>query len=270
MATPFAGLDRADLDAVHEASMHIVEELGIRLDHERAQAVVAEHGGAVDADGVVTLPRDLLMEAVGRAPSTFTLHARDPRQSVTVGGDGAPVRAPSYGAATVHTYGGRKRERAGERTVTDGDGPDYSPGAVNYERRDATLTDYERLVKLAHAEDAMTCAGFSVCRPTDVSRADRHVEMLARTLTLTDKPVMGPTRDADRAADCMEMVGIATGDPDLSKPRVAGLVNTTPPRSVDEATLGGLLTYADHGQPLVVSSFTPPPRTWQWSRSCNS
>jgi trimethylamine--corrinoid protein Co-methyltransferase len=244
-AAPFDGLDAGDLDAVHEASMHIVEELGVQLNHERAQAVVADHGGSVDADGVATFPRDLLMEAVGRAPSTFTLHARDPAASVTVGGDGAPVRAPSYGPATVHTHGGQT-----------GDGADYSLGAANYERRDATLADYERLVKLAHAEDVMTCAGYSICRPTDVPRAERHVETLARTLTLTDKPVMGPTRGADRAQTCVEMVGLATGDPDLSKPLVAGLVNTTPPRSVDEATLGGLLTYADHGQPLVVSSFT--------------
>ncbi|MEF8851916.1 MAG: trimethylamine methyltransferase family protein [Haloarculaceae archaeon] len=262
-AAPFDGLDAADLDAVHEASMYIVEELGIQFNHERAQAVVADHGGSVDADGVVTLPRDLLMEAVGRAPSTFTLHARDPAKSVTVGGDGAPVRAPSYGPATIHTYGGQTGATAdgeaggGAADERPGrDGADYSLGAANYERRDATLADYERLVKLAHAEDAMTCAGYSICRPTDVPRPERHVETLARTLTLTDKPVMGPTRGADRAQTCVEMVGLATGDPALSEPRVAGLVNTTPPRSVDGATLGGLLTYADHGQPLVVSSFT--------------
>lgn len=261
---PFDGLDAAELDAVHEASMHIVEELGIQFNHERARSVVVDHGGSVGRDGVVTIPRDLLMEAVGRAPATFTLHARDPAKSVTVGGDGLPVRAPSYGPATVHTYSGDagttvENGATGSGTAggeTGGPGTSDALGGATYERRDATLADYERLVKLVHAEDAMTCAGYSICRPTDVPRADRHVETLARTLRLTDKPVMGPTRGADRAQACLEMVGIATGDPGLSEPLVAGLVNTTPPRSVDEATLGGLLTYTDHGQPLVVSSFT--------------
>ena len=241
-AAPLERLDAASVEAVHEASMHIVEEVGIRLDHERAQSVVEDSGGSVDADGVATLPRELVVEAVGRAPRTFTLHGRDPDKSVTVG-DGTPVRAPSYGPSTVHTAG----EAAGGESES---------GRVRSERRDATLADYDRLVKLAHAEDAITCAGYSLCEPTDVPRADRHLAMLDRSLRLTDKPVMGPTHGAEHAAACMDMVGIAVGDRDLSKPHVAGLVNTTPPRSVDEAMLGGLLTYADHGQPLVVSSFT--------------
>jgi trimethylamine--corrinoid protein Co-methyltransferase len=244
-AAPLERLDAASLEAVHEASMHIVAEVGVRLDHERAQAVVEQRGGSVDEDGVVTLPRELVMEAVGRAPRSFTLHGRDPARRVTVGGDAAPVRAPSYGPSTVHTAG-RADEANGEAET----------GAVTSERRDATLADYDRLVKLAHTEDAITCAGYSLCEPTDVPDADRHVAMLERSLRLTDKPVMGPTHGAEHAQACMDMVAIAVGDRDLSKPYVAGLVNTTPPRSVDEAMLGGLLTYADHGQPLVVSSFT--------------
>jgi trimethylamine--corrinoid protein Co-methyltransferase len=242
-AAPLERLDAASVEAVHEASMHIVEEVGIRLDHERAQSVVESHGGSVDADGVATLPRDLVVEAVGRAPRSFTLHGRDPEKSVTVGGDAAPVRAPSYGPSTVHTTG---ESAAGET------GPDR----VHAERRDATLADYERLLRLAHVEDAITCAGYSVCEPTDVPAGERHLAMLDRSLRLTDKPVMGPTHGPEHAQACMDMVGIAVEDRELTKPYVAGLVNTTPPRSVDEAMLGGLLTYAEAGQPLVVSSFT--------------
>jgi trimethylamine--corrinoid protein Co-methyltransferase len=252
-AAPLERLDAASVEAVHEASMHIVEEVGIRLDHERAQSVVEERGGSVDDDGVATLPRELVMEAVGRAPRTFTLHGRDPAKSVTVG-DGAPVRAPSYGPATVHTAV-ESEDIGSYDDATEEDGA-AETGDATTERRDATLADYDRLVKLAHAEDAITCAGYSLCEPTDVPAGERHLAMLDRSLRLTDKPVMGPTHGAEHAQACIDMVGIAVDDRDLSKPYVAGLVNTTPPRSVDEAMLGGLLTYADHGQPLVVSSFT--------------
>jgi trimethylamine--corrinoid protein Co-methyltransferase len=255
-ATP--GLDRLDaasVEAVHEASMHVIAEVGIQLTHERARAVVEDAGGRVDDDGVATLPRGLLTDAVDRAPDAFTLHARDPEKDVTVG-DGPPVRAPAYGPSTVHTFDGGSGDR--DRHVAG------SAGAANYERRDARLADYERLVKLAHAEEVITCAGYSLCEPTDVPRADRHLAMLERSLTLTDKPVMGPTRGGERARACMDMVEIAFADRagvafeagERSDPVVAGLVNTTPPRSIDGAMLGGLLTYADHGQPLVVSSFT--------------
>lgn len=223
-------LDEDGVEAIHDASMRVVETLGIQLGHQRARDLVTEHGGSVDENGVATLPRAVVESAVERAPASFTLHARNQGNDVTVGGDGPPVRAPSYGPSVVRT--------------------------ANGDRRDAELADYETLVKLAHTTEAITCAGYNNCEPTDADPADRHLAMLERSLTLSDKPVMGPTQGSERAQDCMEMVGIATGDPELAKPVVAGLINTVPPRRIGTEMLGGLLTYADHGQPLVASSFT--------------
>lgn len=223
-------LDAATAAAVHEASMRIVEEVGVRLEHARARSVFEAHGASVDADGVVTAPRGLIEECVEAAPAEFTLHARDPEKSVVVGGEGPPVRAPGYGPPNVRTFGGGRRR--------------------------ARLTDYEDLLRLAQLEDAITCTGYTLCEPHDVEESVKHYELLRRSLTLTDQPVMGSAYGPDRAQASLEMVGIAVEDPDLSRPYVAGLVNTVPPRSLDEASLGGLLTYAEAGQPLVVSSFT--------------
>lgn len=225
--------------AVHETSMRLVEELGVQLDDERARELAVDAGGTVHGDDVVTLPRAAVERAVGRAPSQFTLHARNPDNDVTVGrvgGDDAgpdrprAVRAPGYGPANV-------------RTATGG-------------RRRATLADYEDLVTLSQLEDGIDCTGYSVCDPADVPDASKHLEMLLRSLTLTDQPVMGATDGRERAASSLELVGIAMDDPELSKPCVAGLVNTVPPRRIDAGMLGGLLTYAAAGQPVVVSSFT--------------
>ena len=200
------GFDREDAAVVHEASMRLVEERGVRLDDERARELVAAAGGTVHEDGVVTLPRDLVERNVGRAPPQFTLHARNPDNDVVVG-DGGPVRAPGYGPANVRTYG-------------DG-------------RRRARLADYETLVKLAQLESAIDCTGYNVCDPADVPEDVKHLEMVRRSLTLTDQPVMGATYGRERARSCLELVGIAMDDPDLSRPCVAGLVNTVPPRGRD-------------------------------------
>jgi len=226
---PLDRLDGAAVAAVHEAAMHLVENVGMQLNHERAQALVAANGGSVDDDGVVTMPRDLVEECVDVAPDQFVLHGRTPETAVRVGGDGPPVRAPGYGPSHVRTRDGR---------------------------RPARLEDYESLLKLAQTEDAITCAGYGVCEPTDVDDAGRHYELLRRAIALTDKPLMGPTDGADRATACLDMVGIAVDDRDLSRPYVAGLVNTVPPRRIGEGMLGGLLAYAERGQPLIVSSFT--------------
>lgn len=219
-------------EAIHEASMEIIEEIGIKLNHEDALDVFEEHGATVDRDeNLVTIDRGIVEERVDQAPESFTLHGRDPEKSIRVGGDGgSQVRAPGYGPPNI-------------RTFTDG-------------RRSSQLADYEDLVKLTHMEDVINCTGYNVCEPNDVDQEVKHYEMVKRSLTMSDQPLMASTYGSDRAEACLDMVGIAVDDPDLSKPYVAGLINTVPPRSLDTKMLGGLMTYAEHGQPPVISSFT--------------
>lgn len=231
---PVPALDRLPddgVEAIHEASMHVVENLGIRIDHDEALAVFEENGASVGDDNVVTLPREVVEECVAEAPSSFTLHARNPDNDVEVGGDSpTPLRAPGYGPSNVCTY-------------EDG-------------RRRSTLSDFEDLLKLVHQEDVLHCAGYDVCEPTDVDRGAKHLEMVRRALTLTDLPPMVSPYGEARTRACLDLVGIAVDDPDLTRPYAAALVNTVPPRSQDEKLLGGLLALAERGQPAVISSFT--------------
>jgi trimethylamine--corrinoid protein Co-methyltransferase len=227
---PLERLEEGGVEAIHEASLHVLETIGIQLNHDRARAVFRDHGAETHGDNVVTVPRDVVENSLAAAPPQFTLHARNPANDLTVGGDGQPVRAPGYGPPHVHT-------------AADG-------------RRRARLSDYERLTKLAHAEDGINCTGYSVCEPADVDGPDRHFEMLHRSLTLSDQPVMASARGGRRARECLDMVGIAVGDRDLRRPYVTGLVNTVPPRRLGAEMLAGLLAYAEAGQPLLVSSLT--------------
>lgn len=225
---PLDRLDADSLEAIHEASMYIVENVGIEIDHERARSIFADNGGHVDGR-VVTLPRSIVETAIEAAPAEFTLHGRNPDHSAVVGGDGPPVRVPGYGASTVWT-------------VEDG-------------RRDARVSDFETLTKLAQIEEVITSAGYNVCVPTDLEADRRHCELLYRSLTLSDKPVMAPTYGERRARESLEMVSIAVDDPDLSKPYATGLVNTVPPRRIGAEMLEGLMTFAERGQPPIISSF---------------
>ena len=218
-------------EAIHEAAIHIIEEIGIQLNHEEAIEVFEEHGAEVHEDNIVTIPRDVIEDAVEEAPSSFTLHARNPDNNVTIGGEsGEPLRAPGYGAPNF-------------RTFDEG-------------RRKSTIEDYETMMKLVQTEDVLNSAGYNVCEPNDVDQEVKHLEMVKRSLTLTDKVPMVSAYGEDRTEAGLEMVGIANEDPELSKPYAAALINTVPPRSLDKKMLGGLLTMAKNGQPAVVSSFT--------------
>ncbi len=222
-------LDAEDVATIHEASLRLLEESGIRFDHPRARRLFENHGASVSGENIVRIPPGIVEEAIEDAPDSFQLHGRNADNTVGIGESNRPIRAPGYGSPYVQFGAGSRRR--------------------------ARLSDYEDLVQLAHESDAITCTGYSICEPTDVDESTRHYEMLGRLLKGTDKPILGPVSGSHRAQTCMDMVGIAVGDPGLTKPYVAGLFNTAPPRSMGREMLEGLFTYAEHGQPLIVSSF---------------
>lgn len=230
-STPAIGpIDRLTEDAVvtlHEASLEILEDIGIKVDHEAGLDVLEAHGCDVDRDSrLVQFPPDVVEEAVGRAPETVTLHARNPDHTVTIG-EGAPVLSPCGSAPNVLTY-------------EDG-------------RRPSKLADYETFVKLTQLEDALTCSGYNHCEPNDVEQEVKHFALMKRAILLSDKPLKGETWGRDRAEAALDMTGIAHDDPDLSKPYVIGTINTVSPRTLDTKMVGGLLAYAGAGQPTMIS-----------------
>lgn len=229
---PLERLSEEGIEAIHETTVQILEEIGIRISHEGAVDLLCEHGASVtEEDGdeeLVTIPRSIVEDAVEQAPSSFTLHARNPDRSVQVGDGEGPALASGYGAPNV-------------RTFEDG-------------TRSSTIADYETLAKLAQAEDVIDVTGYNLCEPNDVDQEVKHFEMIERSLRLTDKPIMGSTYGADRAKASLEMAGIANDDRSLSKPYVAGVINTISPRRWDKKMTGGLIEYAKYGQPTLISA----------------
>ena len=72
-------LDDAQLDQLREATLEILEKVGVRFDSEKALKIFEEHGAPVDRSSqIVKLPRDLVMKAMSSVPRYFTLGARDP------------------------------------------------------------------------------------------------------------------------------------------------------------------------------------------------
>ncbi len=227
--TPYIDrLDEEARDAIHEASMYIIEELGIQVKHDEAIEYFEEAGATVEEDYLVKADRSLIEENVEKAPESFTLHARNPDNNLEIGG-GDTFRAPGYGAPNI-------------RTFEDG-------------RRSSTTDDYELFMKLAQQEDVINATGYNVAEPTDIDQEVKHLEMVKRSLEFTDLPIMVSTYGQDRTDANLEMLGIVVDDPELSETYAAGLVNTVPPRTLDSAMTGGLVGLAKQGQAPVVSSF---------------
>jgi trimethylamine---corrinoid protein Co-methyltransferase len=71
--------DDGSIDRLKQASLQILERVGVRFDSPRALSILKEHGAHVDAEShVVRFPPQLVLEAMARAPRHFVLSARDP------------------------------------------------------------------------------------------------------------------------------------------------------------------------------------------------
>ena len=82
-------LSPLEIETIHNASMQILQEVGIKVDFPLARTLFAEAGAKVDEDReTVYIPEKVLLDAVKKAPASFQLCGRDASVfSMTVGGD---------------------------------------------------------------------------------------------------------------------------------------------------------------------------------------
>ena len=72
-------LDAGEVARVHEASLRILAEVGLRFHGERALPMLADAGAQVDrATGIARIPRNVVERALASTPRSFVLGARNP------------------------------------------------------------------------------------------------------------------------------------------------------------------------------------------------
>ncbi len=96
--SPLAVLDDGELALIDDVALRILEELGLEFQNRETFGILERHGAMVDrATGMVRFERGLIRELVAKAPESFTLHARNPERTLTMGGNWinfAPVGGP--------------------------------------------------------------------------------------------------------------------------------------------------------------------------------
>ena len=71
-------LDDEQLDNLREATLQILENIGVKFPSKKAVKIFAEHGAEVDHDTqIVKIPRDLVLKAMATVPRYFILGARN-------------------------------------------------------------------------------------------------------------------------------------------------------------------------------------------------
>ena len=103
-------LTPAQVQRTHEASLEVLESVGILTHHPKARALLKEHGCRVDDEsGLVTFPAALVEERLKSVPSSFTFRGRDPRFDRTIPDDGPIVVTGSSAPNVVDPTTGVER-----------------------------------------------------------------------------------------------------------------------------------------------------------------
>ncbi len=214
------------LDTIERGWMRLVSEIGVQFDHPEALRHFAEAGQRVEGS-VVFLDPEWVLEQVALAPESFTLHARNPDQSIVLGGNHMvfmPVQGPPF-------------VRRGSA------------------RGDGTMADFDDFCRLAQHLDDFDSAGGLPCEPNDAPLDSRHLDMVRSLLLLTDKPFQGSQISGLAARDSLALGRIAYGDRLDAGACMYTNVNVNSPLRYDERMLEALLEYAATGQAVVVTPF---------------
>ena len=222
-------LSEENLARIEAAADRVLAETGIEF---RDDPVALEHwrraGAAVDGV-LVKFPPGMLREILQSAPATFTQHARNPANSVEIGGK-AVVFAPAYGSPFVM---------------------DLDRG-----RRFGTLEDFHNFIKLAQSSPNFHHSGGTICEPTDVPVNKRHLDMVLAHMVLSDRPFMGSVTAEERSEDNIEMCRVLFGAEFVDRNCVIlGNVNVNSPLVWDGTMTRSLRAYARSGQAAVIVPF---------------
>ena len=216
------------MSALDRGWRRIVSELGIEFILPEAVEEFRKAGQKVE-DSVVKFDPDFLLEQVAKAPREFDLQARNPERTVHIGGDHM-VFSSVYGCPFV---------RKGD------------------ERREATMDDFENLVRLSQAFDQLDSPGGTICEPNDRPLDSRHLDMVFALQTLSDKPYMGSVTSGPNAADTIRMSEILFGGREAieATPATISLINVNSPLRYDDRMLSAMLEYNRANQAVVITPF---------------
>ena len=235
LRNPFGGakvLTDDEVEHLHETALRFLQSSGVRVLLPEARQRFADAGAEVDHDEqMVRLDIDLTRSLLTTAPSTFTLHARNPEHDVAVGGDHlmfVPVAGPPY---------------ASDRTAG---------------RRPGTLADFDHFVQLTQRTDVLHSTA-PCTEAQDVPMQFRHLRTGHSALTWSDKVTYVYARGRGVVADSHEMVRLANGidvDTFHARPYCWTNINTNSPRQLDVPMCLGIIDSAAAGQMTVMTPFT--------------
>lgn len=213
------------VERIHDASLEILEDVGLKARYEPAREVFKKHGCVIE-DERVKFPRALVETYRKMAPPTFTFHARDPKFDKTIPQD-SPV------------------------IVTASSAPDIIDPVTGVERR-AESSDIARIAHLIHELRGYDI--FSISTLADDAPADQFtISRLYPALKYCLKPIRVTTTNREDTDSIMKMAYMVAGGEEAYKEHPFLTHHYCPvvsPLTMDHLSTEMVMYYSKEGLPV--------------------
>ena len=224
-------LSDQEVKLLHEQSLLVLKEIGMRLPHEEALELMSQNGAGIVDENVVRIPTRLVEAAIETVPKRkdVTLFGRDPKQDVTF-----EKHEPALACMTMAV------------NVID---------PHTRQKRPATNADLAALTRIADQLENIRVNG-GLVTPQEVPGDFNDWYTWATTIKNTTKHITGGMLGARCVQDAAKMGAIALGAQDLfrERPFISGWVLTLPPFAIDAESLEALMEMSRWKIPVMLSS----------------
>lgn len=230
---PMEIVDEEAIEKIHQTSLTILEEIGIEvLLPEAVERYKAAGADVKPGSDRVRFDRAMIEELVAKAPSQFTLHARNPDKNLTIGGNHMAFCPVASAPNCSDMEGGRRR---------------------------GNQEDFRKFVKLGQFFNIMHLHGGYSVEPVDLPPATRHLDCLYDFATMGDKVYHAYSLGRERNLDALEITRIARGiseDQLSEEPSLITVINSSSPLRLDNPMMQGIIEMSSRNQVVILTPFT--------------
>jgi len=218
---------------IHQAALDILWNTGVLVKAPAARDLLRQAGAWVDDEtALCRIPGYIIEETLKRAPSSFTVYARNPAHNVRVSTEALHYE-PMIGRLNCY---------------------DYATGTTHR----TTLEDVGHLVKLADALPSyhLLHSGAIMPQIDGVPIRATHVYGYLESVRNSSKVIKATSRERILAQDCLRMVAAVAGGEDELRRRPFTFTTDNPvaPLHHDRDQMEGALEFAKYGLPIDVTS----------------
>lgn len=223
-------LSTNDIEAIHKASMLILEKAGFTVDNRRALELFAEHGAGVDFEKkIVRVKEEWAMEYLKKAPARVILYGREEKHNLVVEAD-----------RTFFGTGGTALNIHDRKTG---------------KRRPTVLSDLAEIAFLIDTLDHIHWYCLPVY-PTELVKEDVDINRFYTGIKNTSKHIMGGIYGGYRGAqDLIQLAQtITSGAEQLKKkPLISVICCTISPLKLESKYVDFIFDLVEAGIPIATS-----------------